>query len=154
MEQACLALQDRDGADVILALTLIWAGIEGIEADNGTLDRLLELSRHWQGEVIGPLREARRALKPAPDNSAQELRARIKTLELEAERLAQEAMVALLPPRRAHTQSAATRAARNLALYLCSLTPVKAPPGEAGVLLAAALPDLDAGEIARAFTRA
>lgn len=97
--KACLELQDRCGVDVNLLLFLLWmaSARRSLAADEvGALDA--RLSR-WRSEVVRPLRDMRRMLKAAPPlveaGQAEGFRDRVKAIELEAERLQQEAMHAL-----------------------------------------------------------
>jgi uncharacterized protein (TIGR02444 family) len=96
---ACISLQEEAGVDVNLLLFLLW---------QGTLKRALlaaeveEIERRiapWRDATVIPLRAVRRALKspPAlvPPATAEFFRTRIKAVELEAERLQQEAMYEL-----------------------------------------------------------
>ena len=77
----------------------------------------------WRDTAVIPLRNVRRALKSAPGlvdpNTAEAFRTRIKAVELEAERLQQEAMYALaatMPPARDAT-SPVEAARSNVAAY-------------------------------------
>ena len=101
----CLMLQDRWGADVNLLLALAWTGASGrgavLMADLAILDRAGAPLRH---SVVEPLRAARRWLKPVVagrDGGAdlEGLRTRIKAVELEAERLVQARLEAMLEMR-------------------------------------------------------
>jgi uncharacterized protein (TIGR02444 family) len=90
--EACIALQDEAGADVVLMLGLLWLaqahGRAASEAEIEVLDRTL---CEWRGMVVQPLRDIRRALKPRLDGlppAAAALRERLKSAELEAERIA------------------------------------------------------------------
>lgn len=83
--QACLALQDEHGADVPLLLAAIWHGAAG----RGVLSavrarRWKATARAWRTQIVGPLRQARRALKP---HEAADLYAAVKRAELAAEKL-------------------------------------------------------------------
>jgi uncharacterized protein (TIGR02444 family) len=60
---ACLALQDRRGADVNLLLLACWLGATGREPDAGRIAEVLEQAEAWQEGLVRPLREARRRLK-------------------------------------------------------------------------------------------
>ena len=60
---ACLALQDRHGADVNLVLLAIWLGRRGHYLSAAAGGRLQRLAHRWQRPVIGPLRRVRRELK-------------------------------------------------------------------------------------------
>jgi uncharacterized protein (TIGR02444 family) len=97
---ACLVLQDQCRVDVNLLMFLLWQasttralGLEDVRA-------LDEHVRGWREGAIAPLRAQRRSLKERPPSlltpeAAEAFRTRVKTLELEAERLQQEAMFRL-----------------------------------------------------------
>ncbi len=74
--ELCLDLQDSHNQNVPLLLWAIWRGGDAAAA--------LALARQWEDEVVGPLRQARRNLKPYGRFEA--LRERVKAVELEAER--------------------------------------------------------------------
>lgn len=118
--EACLALQDRSGmdggADVNLLLFCCWAGRAGHRLTAAELERLLGASADWQGEVVRPLRAARRWLKAEGGPAEGALRERIKALELEAERIEQDRLYQALPLGPADPSAAQT--AENLRLYL------------------------------------
>jgi uncharacterized protein (TIGR02444 family) len=96
---ACIALQEEAGVDVNLLLFLFWhatlkhvlsaAEVEALESQIGP----------WRDTTVIPLRAVRRALKSPPalvaGAVAELFRTRIKAVELEAERLQQEAMYEL-----------------------------------------------------------
>jgi uncharacterized protein (TIGR02444 family) len=121
----CLELQDRWGADVNLALAVAWAGASGRGrlpvAWIARLDREIAPLR---GDLVAPLRGARRRLKPLADSgrlaALGALRARLKDLELEAECCVQAILEAALagleirepPPARPDSARA------NVAAYL------------------------------------
>jgi len=98
---ACITLQEEVGVDVNLLLFLLWharqrrrlspAGVAALEGKIGP----------WRDITVIPLRSVRRALKSPPAlveaSTAEAFRNRIKAVELEAERLQQEAMYALAP---------------------------------------------------------
>jgi uncharacterized protein (TIGR02444 family) len=90
--EACLALQDRYGCDVNVLLFAAWMGA----AHHHTLSsvELAEAAatvQHWHAEIVRPLRSVRRRLKsgppPARHATTEALRARVKSVELEAERI-------------------------------------------------------------------
>lgn len=93
VQQACLALQDEGDADVNLALYLLFRARDGVAFDAVNVAQLDAAIAGWRAEVVAPLRNLRRKLKPAPfavDAEGQEkLRNQIKKAELEAERLEQ-----------------------------------------------------------------
>lgn len=99
---ACLSLQDRRGADVCLLLHALWLGaVAGRRLDGDALDRLRSLAGPWQAGIVAPLRAVRRRLKsgppPAPDARTAELRAKLQALEIEAERMEFDALMATFP---------------------------------------------------------
>ncbi|MBK1664938.1 TIGR02444 family protein [Rhodospirillum rubrum] len=101
VENACLALQDEAGADVPLLLFAAWAAARrGVVLPAETLADLDSRLVPWRETVIRPLRTVRRTMKGAPpphrdlEAPAADLRARLKSVELEAERLALDALAA------------------------------------------------------------
>jgi len=138
---ACIALQDEAGVDVNLLFFLLWNATLGrtlAESDIKELDRMVGV---WRNTAVIPLRELRRALKSPPPILAPEVvegfRTRIKAVELEAERLQQEAMYDLAQSgrfeRSAPSPIEAARA--SIAAYQAILRPFPAAPLE--VVLAA-----------------
>jgi uncharacterized protein (TIGR02444 family) len=121
--EACLRLQDEAGADVNLLFFLLW---------NASLKRRFSVAdvaaadRHvaeWRQAAIVPLRAIRRALKSAPvmlDHGTSEVfRTKVKGLELEAERLQQQALYDLAQASSlGELETSAEEAARaNVAAY-------------------------------------
>jgi len=86
---ACLALQDRHGADVNLLLFCLWAGSRGHAVTVAELTRLMAATRPWQQDVVAPLRAVRRHLK-AVETAARHLRDTVKSAELAAEEAEQQ----------------------------------------------------------------
>jgi len=144
VREACLALQDRGGADVSLLLLACWLGAAGRRPGEAELSRLREEASRWQEMVVGPLRSARRALKErAPDldedlrHPVEAARRRLADVELDTER----AELRLLE-RSAREAPATAAPGPELAAWCLARL---APPGsgdsrEAGALLAAAFP--------------
>jgi len=140
VQDACLALQTRCGADVNLLLFCGWVGRQGRLLDASSLRSAVGCVGPWQSEVIAPLRLARRGLKrQLADDAvapwAAPWRQRVLALELELERVEQ----ALLAKLAAQWPPPAPRVApwhaiaANLAGYLELLG--EAPgPGEAAHL--------------------
>lgn len=96
---ACIELQDKAKVDVNVLFFLFWNASEG-RALNA--DEVAEVERAigpWRDMAVVPIREVRRALKTPPavmaPDAAESLRTRVKAVELEAERLQQEALYAL-----------------------------------------------------------
>jgi uncharacterized protein (TIGR02444 family) len=91
VEQDCLDLQDRWGADATLVLWLCW--LEQREASVLKVD--IEAAQQkvgaWQQQVIAPLRLLRRQIKvgwAVEDTAIQEVRRNIQGAELSAEKTA------------------------------------------------------------------
>jgi uncharacterized protein (TIGR02444 family) len=95
---ACLALQEESGVDVNLLLFLLWHASARRRLDRADVERLEAAIAPWRNATVVPLRAVRRALKSPPSlvepGTAEAFRTRIKAIELEAERLQQEAMYA------------------------------------------------------------
>jgi len=126
VSEACLELQDNCGVDVNVVLFLLWMAAQKRTLDAAQVKALADTVRPWQVDVIGPIRALRRKLKggaPLLDKGSAELfRTKIKALELESERLQQEAMSALaagLHPEPASSAAAAARA--GLSAYEAAL---------------------------------
>jgi uncharacterized protein (TIGR02444 family) len=97
--EACIALQDRDGVDVNVLLFLLWLASEKRRLGFAQARALCDRAHPWRDDVVAPLRTVRRSLKGGSAlveaATAELFRTRIKAVELEAERLEQEALFAL-----------------------------------------------------------
>ncbi len=78
-----LDLQDEHAQSVCLLLWAGWMATERRPASVADTASAAELAHSWEGSVIGPLRAARRNLKPL---EAEALRALVQDVELAAER--------------------------------------------------------------------
>lgn len=129
--EACLALQDQHGQNTSF---LLWA-VHAEARDPGLLARAAEAARAWDRTALTPLREVRRALKPAlppfPDHDREALREEVKRLELASERLLMETL-----DRMAHSDGGAPALE---ALEAASAAWGRPAPAEALAVLAAAL---------------
>jgi len=94
--QACIELQDRAKVDVNVLFFLLWNATQNRALSHAEVAELDRMIGEWRDATVIPLREMRRALKSPPrvmaPGAAEGFRARIKAIELEAERLQQEAM--------------------------------------------------------------
>ena len=120
---ACIALQEQAGVDVNLLLFLLWHATQRralSQADVAELERRIGA---WRNMTVVPLRTMRRALKSPPalvaGAGAELFRTKIKAIELEAERLQQEAMHELASPSLlgVETSSLEDAARANVAAY-------------------------------------
>jgi uncharacterized protein (TIGR02444 family) len=123
----CIALQEEAGVDVNLLLFLLW---QATRKRALTTTDVAELERRvgaWRDMTVIPLRTLRRALKAPPPLvagvAAEHFRTRIKAVELEAERLQQEAMYELAPtmPLGQTAPSPAEAARTNIDAYAAML---------------------------------
>ena len=99
--EACLDLQDRYGRNTSFLLWAAWAESQGRTPDDALLASAAVVARSWEQEVLGPLREVRRVLKPVrppvDDTAREALREDVKATELRAERLLMETLEGLTP---------------------------------------------------------
>ena len=120
---ACIALQEESRVDVNLLLFLLWRATERRQLLRDEVDGLEAKIGPWREMTVVPLREVRRALKSPPGlverGAAEAFRTRIKAVELEAERLQQEAMYALAgrSPLGGEAASPEDAARANIAAY-------------------------------------
>lgn len=117
---ACIVLQDVHGADVDVVLFTLWCASRGRRLEASELNAIDAAVASWRSSVVQPLRQARRALKPAPSHlfdpaASEALRERLLSAEIEAERLQQGAMEALAPA--PGTADPGQAARDNLACY-------------------------------------
>jgi uncharacterized protein (TIGR02444 family) len=94
--EACIALQDQCGVDVNLLLFLLWLAANRRQLSGQNVADLDAAVRDWRELTIVPIRDVRRRLKGAATlveaNKQEGLRTKIKAVEIEAERLQQEAL--------------------------------------------------------------
>jgi uncharacterized protein (TIGR02444 family) len=91
---ACLRLQDAHALDVNLLLLCCWLARRGCRLTAADLAAAEARAAPLRARVLEPLRAVRRALKTMPAAGAAELYARVKEVELAAEREEQRAIVA------------------------------------------------------------
>ena len=93
---ACIELQDQAGVDVNVLFFLLWNATQGRALNADDVTKIEDAIRPWREMTVVPLRGIRRALKSPPSvmtpDAAEGFRTRIKSAELEAERLQQEAL--------------------------------------------------------------
>jgi uncharacterized protein (TIGR02444 family) len=96
--EACLTLQDAHGQNTSFLLWAVWA--EGPDA--AALAQGAKVAKGWDQTVLTPIRDIRRALKPAfagvDDGAREGLREDVKAAELRAERVLMESLEAVAGP--------------------------------------------------------
>ncbi len=90
--EACIEAQDHYAADVNLLLYAAWLAQQDLELAPDQWQALAAASAGWRQRVVAPLRALRRDWKTLP--AAADLRERVRALELAAEQLQQEQMLA------------------------------------------------------------
>jgi uncharacterized protein (TIGR02444 family) len=96
---ACIELQDQAKVDVNVLFFLLWNATQGRALNADEVAKVESMIGPWRDMAVVPIRNVRRALKTPPSvmapEAAESLRTRIKAVELEAERLQQEALYGL-----------------------------------------------------------
>ena len=94
--EACIALQDQANVDVNVLFFLLWNATAKRALNAAEVGEVEQSIGAWRDMTVVPIRNVRRALKSPPPvmaaDTAEGLRTRIKAVELEAERLQQEAL--------------------------------------------------------------
>lgn len=139
---ACVALQDRHGVDVNVLLFLLWLAATGRRLSSGEVKAVDDRVEAWRTAAVVPLRALRRGLKGHSslgyDGAVEDLRIRIKGIELEAEHMQQEDLYAMAMSTTLGLEDGSVRSAAsdNLAAYQTVLQQ-KFPPDLVATLLAA-----------------
>ena len=138
---ACIELQDQAKVDVNVLFFLLWNATQGRTYKRADVAEVERLIGAWRDMAVVPLRNVRRALKtpPAvmPPEAAEGFRTRIKAVELEAERLQQEALYELAQSSRLGQPAAspAKAAQTSVDAYQAVIGPF--PPGPLATVLSA-----------------
>ena len=94
--QACIDLQDQARVDVNILFFLLWSATQKRALSAADVAEVERNIGGWREMTVVPIRSVRRALKLPPPvmapEAAEGFRTRIKAVELEAERLQQEAL--------------------------------------------------------------
>jgi uncharacterized protein (TIGR02444 family) len=92
--EECLAMQEATGLDVNVLLFCAWTGVQSIVLSSADIEAASSSVAIWQDSVVRPLRSVRQYMKPLEDDVIGSLRARVKDLEIEAERVEQSILFA------------------------------------------------------------
>lgn len=133
VSEACLAVQDVLGGDVNLLLFCAWCGIaRGAKLSEAQIAALERCVEDWNGEVIGPLRAARQAVKTAAGQAPAigQFRKEVLAVELRAEQVAHAMLYAQAADLETGARLAET-AAVNVALYMTRLERATGKPPSA-----------------------
>ncbi|WP_374651386.1 TIGR02444 family protein [Dongia sp.] len=124
---ACLSLQERRGADVNLILAICWLARSGYAVRETAIESALAAIAPWSEAILRPMRTIRRRLgaefAEVGANQRQSIKHGLLSVELEAERISQQKIVAVMAD---HLDGLSTEPARGLAavgldLYLARL---------------------------------
>jgi uncharacterized protein (TIGR02444 family) len=126
---ACIELQDQAGVDVNVLFFLLWNATQSRTFSRAQVDDIERKIGAWRDIAVVPLRAVRRALRSPPPaiapDVAEGFRTRIKAVELEAERLQQEALydLARFGPLGGPAASPIEAARGSIAAYEMTLRP-------------------------------
>ena len=154
----CLALQERQGADINVVLYCLWIAQQGRgRLTRAQLREILDRVDRWRDDVIVPLRTLRNRLKEGigsiPMDHSEIVRSTVKRAELDAEHAEQLFLASSIPESQnpdTGLEAAAMDAAENLAQYL-SLLKVKSSEqerAEVSSLLSSVFPTVSVEKIA------
>jgi len=103
---ACLTLQDSHALDVNLVLFCLWLATDSRCLAGAEVEEAIALSTAWRQKMISPLRALRTEMKEWPSEESvsafsqrtdfEELRNKVKAVELEAERWQQQMLTSLV----------------------------------------------------------
>jgi len=130
--RTCIELQDAAGVDVNLLFFLLFLASNERGLAHDDIAHIDAAIAPWRDNVVRPLRSVRRALKNnLAVSEAENLRTEVKRIELESERLQQEALSEMFPIGKIGTITSREAAARaNLAAYARYLGSVPQAPLE------------------------
>lgn len=105
VEEACIALQDALGIDVVLLLFAAFAARwQGVSPTAEMVARARTATMHWQGTAVRPLRTLRRQIKGGvagvPEALSEPFRKAIQRVELAAEAIEMNVLASLVPDAR------------------------------------------------------
>ena len=93
VEQYCLTLQDTYGANINILLYCCWMAEQQCALDEQQISAIMSSSQDWQGRIVKPLREARRAMSEdvmlMPAELYQQTKDHLREMELNVEHMEQ-----------------------------------------------------------------
>ena len=119
--ECCLKLQDEHGANVNLVLWCLWLEQRGIKLTRERLAESEALIHKWDADYVQVLRQLRRKMKSEcnlDDALTNQVRERIKSTELLAEKCEQEWLENLARNWRISDEADDVSAGENLSFYL------------------------------------
>ena len=134
---SCIELQDQAGVDVNVLFFLLWLATQHRALNKEQVADVERSIGPWREMAVAPIRNVRRALKSPPPvmsaETAEGFRTRIKQVELEAERLQQEALFQMAErgPLGSPAASAVEAAKVSVSAYQAVLRPFPNAPLEA-----------------------
>ena len=138
--EICLKLQGEFGVDVNLFLFCYWIAHFKYAPSEIEWTQILEFSKSWKTKIVQPLRNTRKSLKKLlkshPQNSDfAKLLKKLKSDELLAEKIQQEAIQSLLKHREADAQAFSSKDAMiNLSYYFSTLDIAQTEELKSGLL--------------------
>jgi len=139
--QACIELQDRAKVDVNILFFLLWNATQGRAYKKADVAEVERLVGAWREMTVVPIRNVRRALKSPPavmtPEAAEGFRTRVKAVELEAERIQQEALYELAQTSRLGQPSASPAKAAQTSIDAYQAVVGPFPPGPLATVLSA-----------------
>ena len=100
--ESCIELQDSCGVDVNVMLYILWLACQDRKLSDDDIVAIQSSVEHWKTNVVLPLRNIRRALKTPKSGYADidtaRFREKVKTIELESEKLQQDLLFGLMDP--------------------------------------------------------
>jgi uncharacterized protein (TIGR02444 family) len=137
---ACIALQDECGVDVNVLFFFLWLAADKKQVPPDNARAVCEQAALWRDDVVAPLRGLRRKLKAGSTfvepNTAELFRTKIKAIELESERLEQEALFAMTPNLQAKPAESVEAAARANVLAYEQAMALAFTPGPVEIVIA------------------
>lgn len=124
---ACLSLQNERGVDVNMLLFCCWYGQSRGELLTDSFQQLLDFSQQWSQQVVKPLRKVRTWMKHdgcadqnMPTEQCMQVREKVKGIELEAEKIQQDMLAALvvaMPEQQLDITEQLTSISKNIQCY-------------------------------------